>query len=49
MDSHEQRVSCMVGLSEADMEQIRSFAKTPRYARSPDHLCEDEEEQTSNG
>lgn len=30
----------MVGLSEADMEQIRNFADTPRYARSPEHLCE---------
>lgn len=34
----------MVGLSEADMEQIRNFARTPRYARSPNQLCEDEEQ-----
>lgn len=34
----------MVGLSEADMEQIRDFARTPRYARSPEQLCEETEE-----
>lgn len=36
----------MVGLSEADMEQIRDFADTPRYARTPEHLCEDGEADT---
>lgn len=34
----------MVGLSEADMEQIRNFAQTPRYARSPNQLCEEDEQ-----
>lgn len=33
----------MVGLSETDMEQIRDFAKTPRYARSPEQLVEQDE------
>jgi hypothetical protein len=34
----------MVGLSETDMEQIREFAERPRYARSPEELGADEEE-----
>lgn len=32
----------MVGLSETDMEQIRNFAQTPRYNRSPEQLCDDD-------
>lgn len=35
----------MVGLSEADMEQIRKFARKPRYSRSPDQLGEEEEQE----
>lgn len=35
----------MVGLSEADMEQIREFVKKPRYARSPEELLGDQEEE----
>lgn len=35
----------MVGLSEDDMERIESFARTPRYARSPEQLCEDSEQE----
>lgn len=38
----------MVGLSETDMEQIRKFANTPRYARSPEQLG-DEDEETEEG
>lgn len=34
----------MVGLSKRDLEQIRDFAETPRYARSPEQLCEGESE-----
>jgi hypothetical protein len=34
----------MVGLSEADMERIEKFANTPRYARSPNQLGEEEPE-----
>ena len=30
----------MVGLSEADLEQIENFANTPRYARTPEQLAE---------
>ncbi len=30
----------MVGLSEADMEQIEDFANTPRYARNPTQLSQ---------
>lgn len=36
----------MVGLSENDLEQIRDFARTPRYARSPDQLTDADEEGT---
>jgi hypothetical protein len=36
----------MVGLSETDLEQIREFAETPRYARSPDQLSAQEEEES---
>lgn len=34
----------MVGLSESDLEQIREFAQTPRYARSPEQLTENSDE-----
>lgn len=34
----------MVGLSEADLEQIKDFANTPRYARSPTQLSEGTED-----
>jgi hypothetical protein len=34
----------MVGLSESDLEQIREFAQTPRYARTPEQLCDEDEE-----
>ena len=33
----------MVGLSETDLEQIRDFAKTPRYERSPEQLVEQDD------
>lgn len=36
----------MVGISEDDMEQIRNFARTPRYARSPELLCKGNEQET---
>lgn len=36
----------MVGLSEEDMEQIRDFARTPRYARSPEQLGGDRDQET---
>lgn len=36
----------MVGLSEQDLEQIRDFAETPRYARSPEQLTDDDEDET---
>lgn len=35
----------MVGLSEADLEQIESFANTPRYARSPNQLCAEDDQE----
>jgi hypothetical protein len=35
----------MVGLSEDDMERIENFAQTPRYARSPEQLCEESEQE----
>lgn len=36
----------MVGLSEDDMKQIRNFARTPRYAQSPEQLCKDDEQES---
>lgn len=36
----------MVGLSESDLERIRDFAQTPRYARSPEQLSDEDEEET---
>jgi hypothetical protein len=36
----------MVGLSKTDLEQIREFAETPRYARSPEELSADEDEES---
>lgn len=36
----------MVGLSDGDMEQIENFAETPRYARSPEQLCQAEDQDT---
>lgn len=36
----------MVGLSESDLERIREFAQTPRYARSTEQLTEDDEDET---
>lgn len=36
----------MVGLSEADLEQIANFANTPRYERSPTQLCRDDDAES---
>lgn len=42
---HEPR-NRMVGLSQADLEQIENFANTPRYARSPNQLCAEEDQES---